>query len=66
MIAKLSIRDPDIIIKADEPGLKPRHENQLAFWGFKFIPEEDKFICTPDTPIELVINPTTKLNLNIY
>ena len=47
MIAHLSIRDPDIVVTADEPGLEPRHENQLAFWNFKFIPEVDEFVCTP-------------------
>jgi len=55
MIVHLSIRDLDIVVKADEPGLAPRDENQLDFWGFQFIPEEDEFVCTSDTTIELII-----------
>jgi SNF2 family DNA or RNA helicase len=55
MIVNLSIRETEIVIIAEEPGLAPRHENQLAFWGFRYDSTVNEFACTPNTPIELLI-----------
>lgn len=34
-----------IIIKADAGDFAPKHESQLAFWGFKFEPANNWFVC---------------------
>ena len=55
MTVHLSLRDPDIVIKVDGPGLAPRHESQLAFWNFSYNSIADEFVCTPETTIELIV-----------
>ena len=55
MTVHLSLRDPDIVIKVDGPGLAPRHESQLAFWNFNYNSIADEFVCTPETTIELIV-----------
>lgn len=55
MTVHLSLRDPDIVIKVDGPGLAPRHESQLAFWNFNYNSIAEEFVCTPETTIELIV-----------
>jgi len=55
MTVHLSIRDPDIVVKVDSPGLAPRHESQLAFWNFNYDSIANEFVCTPETTIELIV-----------
>jgi hypothetical protein len=43
-----------IIVNAKIGDLSPKHENQLAFWGFKFEQAKNQFICVSSQDTELI------------
>ena len=42
-----------IIIKEDAGDFAPKHESQLAFWGFKFEQANNRFVCVSPEDGEL-------------
>lgn len=42
-----------LIIKADAGDFAPKHESQLAFWGFKFEQANNRFVCAAPEDGEL-------------
>ena len=50
---RLTQENNNIIIKADAGDLAPKHESQLAFWGFKFEQASNRFIALSSKDKEL-------------
>ena len=53
----LSIENSRLVLEASAGDLAPRHESQLAFWGFEFDPATHRFL----SPEGLVSDLTTKV-----
>ena len=51
---RLSIEDDRLMLEATEGDLAPRHESQLAFWGFAFESSENRFVSSAGSGRDLV------------
>lgn len=51
---RITQENDGIIIRADDGDFAPRHESQLAFWGFTFDPVACRFVCAPSDKGDLV------------
>lgn len=64
MVIQLSFQNNRLIIQAIIADLAPRHENQLAFWGFNYNSTQKEFICEPDNPVQLLVKVTGYFDRN--
>ena len=51
---RLSIEDDRLVLEATEDDLAPRHESQLAFWGFATESSENRFVSSAGSGWDLV------------
>ena len=57
----LSIENSRLVLKASASDLAPRHESQLAFWGFEFDPVTNRFLSPMGLAADLTVKVTKYL-----
>ncbi len=50
-----------LFVRAEQGDLAPRHESQLAFWGFRFVAADGRFVAPPGEAESLAQKVTTYL-----
>ena len=51
---QLSTENDDVVIRSKTGALAPRHENQLAYWGFQYDSLSKAFVCRANDSFELI------------